>query len=367
MRFLGAIKEIRKMELIVSLPHNLTATIPITEISDVLSEKISASVNSDDEDSDEDEVEESKSKNDIPQLSSLFSIGQLVKCVVIQLRSELKNKKKRKLIEASMKPSLVNKDHLGSLSAGMVIYGEVKSEEDHGYVIGFGSNEGITGFLPKRFAGDDLKVGQPVDCIIRTNYKANSPTIPLSAERKAIQTATVSEENLVITLSMISPGMLVKAQVKKVLPNGLFVNFLSYFTGTIESSHVDMNLSKNIANEFKVGQKLKARILFVDYQSKKVNLSLLPHIINVVPFGFDDRKVGDFIDDIIVHKIIPDIGLLLKSSNQLRAFSHVLLSSLFSLLFFIPLFNIIYYNLLFIYYKYLLMMIKTLTDIERVG
>lgn len=47
MRLLAAIKEIRPLELIVSLPHQLSGVIPITEISPALSQKLESAMETD--------------------------------------------------------------------------------------------------------------------------------------------------------------------------------------------------------------------------------------------------------------------------------------------------------------------------------
>ena len=77
MIMLAAIKEINEIDLVVNLPNNLKGFINITEISDTLTELLKQ----------EEETTSEESNNILPDLTKLFSIGQIVRCVVIQLES----------------------------------------------------------------------------------------------------------------------------------------------------------------------------------------------------------------------------------------------------------------------------------------
>lgn len=89
--------------MFVSLPHQLVGVIPITEISDALTETIQKIANDEDEDMDE---EESK----MPSLNNMFYVGQWLRCKITNLPA-LEEKAKRP-IELSLKPQVVNEDLL---------------------------------------------------------------------------------------------------------------------------------------------------------------------------------------------------------------------------------------------------------------
>ena len=81
MKVLGEIVSIQPLVLIVSLPNQLFAHVPITEISTQLTSALDeddAMSSSDDED----EEEDGRSKHRIPELSQIFRIGQYVRAVV---------------------------------------------------------------------------------------------------------------------------------------------------------------------------------------------------------------------------------------------------------------------------------------------
>lgn len=95
---MGCISRINELELFVSLPHQLVGVIPITEVSDALSDIIQRIA-----DEDEDE-EESK----MPKLNDLFHVGQWIRCKIINLPAI--EEKSKKPIELSLKPNTVNED-----------------------------------------------------------------------------------------------------------------------------------------------------------------------------------------------------------------------------------------------------------------
>lgn len=63
-----------------------------------------------------------------------------------------------------------------------------------------------------------------------------------------------------LTIHNIKPGFLVNAKVTKILENGIELNFLGGFTGTVFIDHLD----KENPNKYKNGEKLQARIIVVD-------------------------------------------------------------------------------------------------------
>jgi rRNA biogenesis protein RRP5 len=97
--FLGCISHINELDLFVSLPHQLVGVVPITEISDAITAIVEKVAN---EDEDEDMEEEATA---LPNLADLFRVGQWVRCKVTSIQTDGK-----KIIELSLKPSLVNED-----------------------------------------------------------------------------------------------------------------------------------------------------------------------------------------------------------------------------------------------------------------
>lgn len=100
---MGCISRINELDLFVSLPHQLVGVIPITEISDALTAIVEKVANED-----EDEDMEEGSGTSLPNLAELFHIGQWVRCKVTSLQTG--ENKQKKVVELSLKPSVVNED-----------------------------------------------------------------------------------------------------------------------------------------------------------------------------------------------------------------------------------------------------------------
>lgn len=63
-----------------------------------------------------------------------------------------------------------------------------------------------------------------------------------------------------LTIHNVKPGYLVAAKVQRILDNGVELNFLGGFSGTVFSDHLD----KQDPNNYKLGDKLNARVVSVD-------------------------------------------------------------------------------------------------------
>jgi rRNA biogenesis protein RRP5 len=80
MKILGQIVSVEPLALIVSLPNQLFAHVPITNISSQLTSRLESSMDEDDEEEEEDDGLAASSQ--IPDLSDIFQPGQYVRAVV---------------------------------------------------------------------------------------------------------------------------------------------------------------------------------------------------------------------------------------------------------------------------------------------
>ena len=132
MRILGAIVSIQPLALIVSLPNQLYAHVPITEISSQLTSILEA-MDEDDSMASSDDEDEDSPKSRVPELSQIFRVGQYVRAVVSAVhapgttdptglsraRDEIQKASRR--VELSLLPSRVNEGVSKSdLRAGFV-------------------------------------------------------------------------------------------------------------------------------------------------------------------------------------------------------------------------------------------------------
>ncbi|KAK9823324.1 hypothetical protein WJX72_001906 [[Myrmecia] bisecta] len=258
----GSILEVSARELVVSLPHGIRGHVAPEQASDVLAElykkaeKAAAAA-----------VASGKQRKiRLPALPDLFYPGQLV------------------------------------------------SVEDHGYTLTFGI-KGVTGFLKRSdheaSYGADAKLqpGMLVECAVTGS--ANRRMVNVTTEPQAVVGAVTKEWDG-LTIGSLVPGALVNVRVRNVLSDGLLVSFLTYFNGTVDCFHLAQDLpAADWKKAYSPGQRLRARILFVDAAAKRVCLSLLPHLV-----GFTLKPslpaVGQVFQEAVVRRVDGGLGLLLE-------------------------------------------------------
>uniref|UniRef100_A0A452VGM6 Protein RRP5 homolog n=1 Tax=Ursus maritimus TaxID=29073 RepID=A0A452VGM6_URSMA len=264
MRILGCVKEVNELELVISLPNGLRGFVQVTEICDAYTKKLN------------EQVAQEEPLKDLVGLPELFSPGMLVRCVVSSVGITERGKKSVKL---SLNPKNVNEVlSAEALKPGMLLTGTVSSLEDHGYLVDIGVS-GARAFLPLQKAqeyirqknkGAKLKVGQYLYCVIE-EVKGNGGVVGLSIVHSEVSTAIATEEQN-WTLNNLLPGLVVKAQVQKVTPVGLTLNFFSFFTGLVDFMHLDPKK----AGTYFSNQAVRACVLCVHPRTRAVRLSLRP-------------------------------------------------------------------------------------------
>lgn len=131
MKILGQIVSVEPLALIVSLPNQLFAHVPITNISSQFTTLLESSMDNEDEESGEED--ESDPSRRVPDLSEIFHPGQYVRTVVTTVhapgstdmsgigksRDEVVRASRR--VELSLVPERVNSGvHKSDLKAGFV-------------------------------------------------------------------------------------------------------------------------------------------------------------------------------------------------------------------------------------------------------
>ena len=317
----GAVSEILSKELIISLPHGLRGHVAYKDASDVLSSSSSSTEIA----SSKKAISKSSSSSSSAQLSDLFHVGQLVRCVVSRLRTgkeeevnkdatttkkqDSKTQAQRKRVDITLHVAKVNSGLGGdSVREGAALSACVKSVEDHGYLLTFGIKN-TTGFLPKADSPTVLRVGSVVDVVV-CSVKSGGHAI-VSAEAAAVAAATTKEWDG-LNIGTLVPGALVNARVRHVLSDGLLVSFLTFFTGTIDPFHLGpiKNAADGWKSQFSENQRIKARILFVDPASKRVGLTLQRHLLDWSVLS-DFPAQGQIFPAAVVKRVDPNLGLLL--------------------------------------------------------
>ncbi|XP_040848106.1 protein RRP5 homolog [Ochotona curzoniae] len=287
--------------------------VQVTEICDAYTEKLT------------EQMAQEEPLKDLPRLPELFSPGMLVRCVVSSLAVTEKGKKSVKL---SLNPKNVNKVlSAEALKPGMLLTGTVSSLEDHGYLMDIGVR-GTRAFLPLQKAqeyvrqknkGANLKVGHYLHCVIE-EVKGDGGVVSLSVGNTEVSTAIASEEQS-WTLNNLLPGLVVKAQVQKVTRFGLTLNFLTFFTGTVDFMHLD---PKKVGTYFS-NQAVRACILWVHPQSRVVRLSLRPIFLQPGrPLSrLSWQHLGAVLDDVPVQGFFIKAGATFTLKDGALAFARL--------------------------------------------
>ncbi|KAL2923175.1 rRNA biogenesis protein RRP5 [Bienertia sinuspersici] len=274
MKLWGVIAEVNDKDLAVSLPGGLRGLVRASEAIE------SALV---------DNIKVVAADVEGHFLSDLYHVGQLVSCVVLQVDDDKKEMGKRK-VWLSLRLSLLHKGYsLDAVNEGMVLTANVKSIEDHGYILHFGVPS-FTGFLPKKNVEDagksKMTAGQLVQGVVKNIDKARK-VVYLSSDRDIVSKCVLKDLKG-FSLDLLVPGMMVNACIKSTLENGIMLSFLTYFTGTVN-----------------------ARILFIDPSSRAIGLTLNPHLlVNKAPPLL--VKTGEIYEHSKIIRVDKDWGLLLE-------------------------------------------------------
>ena len=84
MKILGQVMSILPLAIVVSLPNQLFAHVPITQITSQLTERLESTDTVEDEELDDDNPE---SFSQVPDLTSLFHVGQYIRAIVISVHA----------------------------------------------------------------------------------------------------------------------------------------------------------------------------------------------------------------------------------------------------------------------------------------
>jgi rRNA biogenesis protein RRP5 len=320
MQLLGAVREVHELYALVALPNGLKGKLTLTEYSDTLTEHLQKSMNKASMDEDEHSDNDYAPTNDAgvktnqfaSGMSQLVSVGQILRLASIKTSDSAVGSKN---IELSSRESVLNdkKDAVALPGPGALMATSIKSIEDHGYTVSTGIAE-TTGFLP--FANvpmsQTLNLGIRVDLVV-VSSKNNVFTFKYDPKSSS---SPVKSEN-VLTVDSLFPGMLVKATVAKILVDGLWLNFLDYFAGSVDINNVAHTDSEaplvfgrsDLQEWFSTGKEVSARILYINPESKRISLTLLPHILAMKPVTFASVKVGDRIENGEIRRVDEKSGL----------------------------------------------------------
>ncbi|PLW31843.1 hypothetical protein PCANC_17210 [Puccinia coronata f. sp. avenae] len=306
----GMIIQVRPLELIVALPGQLVGHVPITEISSYYTERLQQTV----EEEEEEESQHSSSSdsdhnpNSLKGLDEMFTVGQWIRCSVVKTTAEITkdNLRVSPLVRSALRVTLtLDPVHINSgidksdLQNGMTLTGAVKSIEDRGYIIDLGisvdsnshstkssqlPSNNLTAFVsfPDANKATDTQqdddssqqweVGQIIWCRI-SKLSENGATCVVSVNEEDVSRSALTAAT---NIDSILPLHMVSCHITSVIPGqGLNVTFLGFFEGTIHIPHLGCHTTTgcDLSSSFKVGDKLRARVLW-DTTPSKSHISL---------------------------------------------------------------------------------------------
>ena len=232
---LGQISQVNNHDIAIALPNNLTGYVSLTRISQTITNSVEAALKGDDSD----EEDENEIETKLPSLRELFTPGQWLRTVVVENTaiSGTTNKSKKKHIELSIEPDMVN----ASLSKDDVLPKKllqvsVNSIEDHGFIVSTGLAN-LTGFIKKSalggLAADSIKEGQVfLACVL---HRPKNGVVQLSLDLRASQTPIGD----VSDVSSLLPGDTVQCLLTEVRDLGAGGKILGILDATIDQLHID--------------------------------------------------------------------------------------------------------------------------------
>ncbi|KAK8849492.1 hypothetical protein IAR55_004826 [Kwoniella newhampshirensis] len=350
---LARVHTVLPLHLILSLPNNLLAHVPITEISTTLTNLLNAeeeAMSISDKSDYEGEEKEDEETSIAPDLVQLFAPGQYVPAKVVTLYptasqsfvSQYPVTETLRLaarVEVTLVPEKVNSEVAKKdLEKGFMLVGEVKSEEDKGWTIGVGISDengstSVEGFVSKEdvqqhLPSKTLIPGQLLPSTLKS-LTAGGRVVQLSLDPTELSRTITSE---VSTVESIIPGHCVSALITAVVPSGLNVKVCGFFDGTIDIAHLPLG-DVDIEAKYKIGKKIRARIIYDNLATtpRQFALSALPHVLALSSLTKEGEEVplehairlGKVYQSVKVTRVIPDWGVMCRTSDGLEGFVHI--------------------------------------------
>lgn len=282
---LGKISQINRYDMALALPNNLTGYIPITSISDNLTEVLKKLAIDDEAD---DNIEDTKQLD----LKSYFTIGQYLRAYVISTQDEIvSGGKGKRHIELSINPYQVNKGlKKADVIVNCMVQASVSSVEDHGLIMNLGlEDKSVRGFMSsqeveKNTDFSKIEDGSVYLCLV-TGISSNGNIIKLTSDsRKA---GNIKKSHFLAnapSMDCFQPGTAVEFLVTGVTSLGIVGKLMGMLDVTADLIHSGATaVGVDIEEKYKAGKKLKARIIctFPTVEEKKFGISLLDHVVSL--------------------------------------------------------------------------------------
>lgn len=264
---------------------------------------------------------------DVPiPLYEALNVGSVLRVSVIDIDG---NYNGRKVVRVSLKPELVNvglnPKHV--LKKGFPLCGAVKSVEDHGYTVSFGTSiphRGFLAFTKCHISQEEksLPIGTPVDVVTlsevhlpKKRTKNFSAVVKLSSIRSDVLNATL-ESSEALTYRDLSAGVAVKAKVVQKGDGGVTLTAFGVFDIAVDAAHIPRLEDGTL--DIAIGKQVRTRLLFVDSALKRIGGTLLNVLVkNLSPRNIPSAlRTGTVLQNLVVDRIISGFGVLFRFSPK---------------------------------------------------
>ncbi|KAL2135462.1 hypothetical protein VTI74DRAFT_8448 [Chaetomium olivicolor] len=304
---LGTVSAINPLDLVIALPNNLIGHVPITAISESLTQKLQASAEKDGEDSEDEDTDD-------VDLKSMFHIGQYVRVYVTSTMDESTPGKTKRHIGLSLEPAHANTGMSEQdIVENATVMASITSVEDHGFVMDIGISESkLKGFLPhkqldKSIPEETLQPGSVLLCIV-IGKAAGGKVVQLStlSDRLGSPKNTPSEAT---TIDTFLPGTAADVLVSEVSQHGVVGKVMGHLDVTADLVHSGAGPDGvDLVEKYKVGSRLKARVIcnFPTAKNPKLGISVLPHVLSLKPKTAGKNGEEAVPTQILAHSAIVD-------------------------------------------------------------
>ncbi len=252
----------------------------------------------------------------IEEFENVPKIGDKLEAIVVRIGGEL-----GLILSVEKLDSLNFQDKVDEyIKTKKVIKGKVLAELANGYKIQI--NENVSGFMPfylsSKSKDEKLKRGLIVEFYILE--ASESDGLRLILDRRTLE----RERDLAKRIELVSSYNeedVVDGVVDRITEYGAIVKIKNFVTGILHKRNIAFNQVENIEDFVRVGDKLKLKIIKINPQTGKMELSL--KALKANPWDSVDIKYK--IDSIVkgkVVKILP-FGAVIELDSELSGFLHI--------------------------------------------
>ena len=327
---LGRVAAITAQDLALALPNNLHGYVPVTAISDQLSQRVQKFV---DQDAASD-ASDALGSEDV-HLSRAFAVGQYLRACVTDLSQKTVGREAAKTktrIGLSIHPKATNRGMLKSSAVlNAVIQASVSSNEDHGLVMDLGVAS-LKGFLPAHELPPGVHHAQVDEgavflCLV-TAVHSSRRVVTLSASPRALGDAQHVLKSSP-TVNVLVPGVAAEMLVTEVAASTVTGTVMGMLDATADLLHSGATERQDhLKQRLQPASKVRVRILYMfpDSQPQKVGVSLLGHMLSL---SQEDRPghsllpLSSFVEAAKVVRVEPAFGLLMDLGANRMGLAHI--------------------------------------------